>query len=57
MQVQNLEFWIDNNLPPKMADWLQIDFNVSAKSFQELGFQTTEDREVFRKASQKLIPL
>ena len=37
-----------------MAAWLEIDFNVAAKSFQELGFQTTEDREVFRKASRKI---
>ncbi len=37
-----------------MADWLNTDFKVSAKSFQELGFQTTEDREVFRIASQKI---
>ena len=40
----NLEFWIDNNLPPQMAIWLREDFNVSAKSFYELHFQTTEDK-------------
>ncbi len=54
MQLTNLEFWIDNNLPPKMAEWLKEDFKVSAKSFQELGFQFAEDSEVFRIATQKI---
>ncbi len=54
MQHQNLEFWIDNILPPKMATWLEKDFKVVAKSFQELGFQSTEDREVFRIASRRI---
>lgn len=50
----NLEFWIDNNLPPKMAVWLREDFNVLAKSFQELGFQSTEDIEIFRAAASRI---
>ena len=51
---QNLEFWIDNNLPPKMAIWLKEDFKVSAKSFQELGFQTTDDIKIFKIAANKI---
>ncbi len=50
----DLEFWIDNNLPPKMAKWLIDDFNVSAKSFLELGFQTMDDKEVFKLATIKI---
>ncbi len=50
----NLEFWIDNNLPPQMAIWLKEGFNVSAKSFFELNFQNTEDTEVFKIAANKL---
>lgn len=50
----NLEFWIDNNLPPQMAIWLKEDFNVSAKSFYELNFQTTDDEIVFEIAANKL---
>lgn len=50
----NLEFWIDNNLPPKMAIWLKEDFKVSAKSFQELGFQTTDDIKIFTIAANKI---
>lgn len=50
----NLEFWIDNNLPPQMANWLKEDFSVSAKSFQELGYQSTEDEKIFEIASNKI---
>ena len=50
----DLEFWIDNNLPPKMAIWLKEDFKVSAKSFLELGFQTTDDRKIFEIAANKI---
>jgi len=52
--LPKLEFWIDHNLPPKMASWLNNDFSVSAKSFQELGYQATDDREIFRIASKKI---
>jgi predicted nuclease of predicted toxin-antitoxin system len=54
MQPEILEFWIDHNLPPKMANWLQKDFKVVAKSFQELGFESTEDISVFRIAAAKI---
>ena len=39
MQAGALEFWIDLNLPPKMALWLTEGFNFVAKSFKELGFE------------------
>jgi predicted nuclease of predicted toxin-antitoxin system len=54
MQQNNLEFWIDLNLPPVMAKWLQEDFQVSAKSFKELNFETEEDILVFRKAATRI---
>lgn len=50
----NLEFWIDINLTPQLAVWLREDFNVSAKSFYELNFQTTEDKKVFEIAAGRL---
>ncbi len=37
-----------------MAKWLKEDFNVSAKSFNELNFQTEEDIIVFRKAVSRI---
>lgn len=54
MQQNNLEFWIDLNLPPVMAKWLQEDFQVSAKSFKELNFETEEDIIIFRKAANRI---
>ncbi|MEP7143617.1 MAG: DUF5615 family PIN-like protein [Ferruginibacter sp.] len=51
MLHNNLEFWIDMNLPPSLAAWLTDNFSVVAKSFVELNFQTTEDAEVFKEAS------
>lgn len=53
MQPDSLEFWIDFNLPPKMALWLSEGFNVQAKSFKELNFDTTPDVEIFKIAATK----
>ncbi len=53
MLQHNLEFWIDFNLPPVMAEWLKEDFNVSAKSFKELNFETEDDTTVFKRAVNK----
>ncbi len=51
MLPDKLEFWIDMNLPSCLAYWIEIEFNFPAKPFVELGFQTTPDIEVFKKAS------
>ena len=48
MLQNNLEFWIDVNLPPVMAVWLQKDFGISAKSFNELDLNTEKDITIFR---------
>ena len=39
------------NLPSCLADWINIEFKVTAKSFFELGYQTTSDFEVFNNAA------
>lgn len=54
MQQNNLEFWIDVNLPPAMAGWIQEDFGIPAKSFKELNFDTEQDVVVFTKAAKRL---
>ena len=51
MQPDKLEFWVDMNLPSCLADWINIEFKVPAKSFLELGYQTTSDLEVFKNAA------
>ncbi|MEO8820062.1 MAG: DUF5615 family PIN-like protein [Ginsengibacter sp.] len=54
MQQSNLEFWIDVNLPPAMAIWIQEDFGIPAKSFKELNFDATQDVVVFATAAKRL---
>lgn len=53
MQYKLLEFWIDLNLPPILSKWLSDEFEVNAKSFEELGLMTTPDAEVFKLAGKK----
>lgn len=54
MKPEQLEFWIDLNLPPSMATWLHDAFAVNAKSFFELGFLLKSDIEVFKIAQSRL---
>lgn len=54
MQQNSLEFWIDVNLPPAMAIWIQEDFGMAAKSFKELNFDTEQDVVVFTMAAKRL---
>ena len=53
MQQNNLEFWIDVNLPPIMAEWIEKDFGVTAKSFTELNFGTEEDIVIYTNAAKR----
>jgi predicted nuclease of predicted toxin-antitoxin system len=53
MQQNNLEFWIDVNLPPAMAKWIQEDFGIAAKSFKELNFDTEKDEVIFTIAAER----
>ena len=54
MHQNNLEFWVDVNLPPVMAIWIQDDFGIAAKSFKELNFNTEQDVVVFTAAAKRL---
>ena len=54
MPQNSLEFWIDVNLPPAMANWIQEDFGIAAKSFKELNFDTESDVIVFNIAAKRL---
>ena len=51
MQPEIPEFWIDLNLPPQMAMWLREDFDVDAKSFRELNFDSVPDLEIYKIAA------
>lgn len=43
-------FWIDEQISPKFADWLSKKFQVEAHSVDTLGFFSTPDKEIFKKA-------
>ena len=45
-----MKFWIDAQLPPKLASWLKVTFQVDAKSVKELGLRDAEDIEIFNVA-------
>jgi predicted nuclease of predicted toxin-antitoxin system len=51
MQPDNLEFWIDLNLPSVMARWIREDFKVSAKSLVELKYDKYSDYQIFQLAA------
>lgn len=51
MLPDKLEFWVDMNLPSCLADWIYTEFKFPAKSFVQLGYQSTPDLEVFRNAA------
>ena len=53
MEPYEIEFWVDLNLPPQMATWLQDEFGVNAKSFKDLQFEIVPDVEVYKMAAQK----
>lgn len=53
MPPDKLEFWIDMNLPSCLAEWIITEYQFSAKSFLQLGYQNTSDLEVFRAAANK----
>lgn len=55
MPLNNFEYWIDANLPPQLADWLNEKFSVQAFSLKELGMLKTADKEIYNLASKKNI--
>ena len=53
MRLDELEFWIDLNLPPQVAIQLKEGFKVHAKSFKELLFSDVPDVEVYKIAAKE----
>mgnify|MGYP000995065201 CR=1 FL=1 len=53
MQPDEPEFWIDMNLPPAMAIWIEDEFNMKAKTFGDLGFSDAEDAFIFKTAKKQ----
>ncbi len=47
-----MNFWIDAQLPPSLANWLVESFNVNATAIRDLGLRDAEDIEIFNAASE-----
>lgn len=43
-------FWIDAQLPPQLAEWLQVEFEFNAFALRELGLRDADDRTIFDRA-------
>lgn len=44
------EVWIDAQLSPAIAEWLNANFPVKAVALRELGLRDASDREIFAQA-------
>jgi len=47
-----VKFWLDAQLPPGLATWLEGTFAVEAKAVRELGLLRAKDAEIFGAARQ-----
>jgi predicted nuclease of predicted toxin-antitoxin system len=44
--------WIDAQLSPSLASWIQSQFHAQAKALREIGLRDASDREIFWKAKE-----
>jgi len=42
--------WVDAQLSPAIAFWIENNFNVKAIALRDLGLRDAEDEEIFREA-------
>jgi predicted nuclease of predicted toxin-antitoxin system len=42
--------WLDAQLPPQLATWLRLEFQIEAKSLRDLGLRDATDRDIFMQA-------
>lgn len=40
-------YWIDAQLPPQLAKWLNLTFNVEAYALRDLNLRDAEDEHIF----------
>lgn len=45
-----MTIWIDAQLSPAIAFWIENNFNVKAFALRDLGLRDAEDEEIFREA-------
>ena len=42
--------WIDAQLSPALAPWIEVTFGVEVRALRDLGLRDATDREIFRAA-------
>ena len=45
--------WVDAQLPPALAGWLQESYNLKALSLRELGLRDADDLVIFHEAKKR----
>ena len=38
-----MKFWVDAQLPPKLAEWLSKEYGVDAVSLRDIGMRDSSD--------------
>lgn len=46
-----MKFWVDAQLPPRLAEWLSKAYGVDAVSLRDLGLRDAPDIEIFQAAN------
>jgi predicted nuclease of predicted toxin-antitoxin system len=52
-----VNFWIDAQLPPQLAQWLTNEFQIQARSVRDVGLRDAADLHIFQQARQAGIVL
>jgi predicted nuclease of predicted toxin-antitoxin system len=47
------EIWLDAQLPPALAPWLQENYGVTAFALRELGLRNADDAQIFNEAKKR----
>lgn len=47
-----MTFWIDAQLPPKLAFFLVAEFGIQSYALRDLGLRDAKDSEIFHKAKE-----
>ncbi len=45
-----MKLWIDAQLPPTLANWLNSNFEIEATALRDLGLRDAQDIEIFNAA-------
>ena len=46
-----MKIWIDAQLPPALAPWLEATFQIGAAAVRDLGLRDASDEDIFRAAT------